>query len=571
MGAWVPSLRRPPRKRRKSRRVSGTSKKRVGSSKKLSQEAAAAHDVESTPAPRKRAAKKRGLRLCDPTLGDAGDLVADRRKIVRRRKARQRDEVEAEAPQSPAAALRCNEWAALSRPSSSEESEAAEPMPAVSSTASPRSSAWLLESVITGLAVPADWEVAAREATAAVARASAKAFGSGAYVLPFGSVVQGSHLLGSDLDLCIHVPQLASSLSSPDNSRQVAALRQLMCKLPGSFDVIETRFSKTIRVPIIVLAFVSSTGCHVEVDVSIGVKCGKVQKGFVDRLVRRVLARAPQVLPFVQIVKHWARVERLNKAYEGCLNSLGWTLLVLFWFMERGEICASLFDDEEPWEKDFCGSSQLPPPLNVGLGRLPSFQELKSFFIMVAGFSEYGADDDEDGVAWGISLVDHSVMPGPGMDTAPFFVEDPGARLGAGKSENVARALRDHTWRATLRRCRMVANALHQEGQDAAAVFRKLLPRPPAGEKRKRLPIQAPLGDEPAAGKRKKLTILKKLNVIKLNAAHESTQAQCEPAEQSDDTASTTASSQRDLSPLGNAKRRVPHDAGGDRAWHWKQ
>merc|ERR1719215_859108 len=143
---------------------------------------------------------------------------------------------------------------------------------------------------VTELAPPPEFEEAVQEALTAVQEAVKQVFGDEAWVLPFGSLIQGVPLKGSDLDLCMEVPGVVAAVASngkPDNSQQVTALRRLMKKLPNSFHVIETRFFKHIKVPIIILEYVSSSGIKVETDISVGVTFEGVEKGFTDRLVRR--------------------------------------------------------------------------------------------------------------------------------------------------------------------------------------------------------------------------------------------------------------------------------------------
>lgn len=185
------------------------------------------------------------------------------------------------------------------------------------------------------------FEAAAHEALAALGRVAQQAFGPEAQVRPFGSLLQGAHLLGSDLDVCIEVPGL--NLQGTDashggddkglgNAKQVMALRRLMLALPCGFAVKETRFFERIRVPILVLEYRGSGSQTVEADISMGCRDEKtgVEKGFTDRLIRRVLERVPRALPLVLLVKQWAKAQGLNKSFQGFLNSLGWTLLCLF-------------------------------------------------------------------------------------------------------------------------------------------------------------------------------------------------------------------------------------------------
>lgn len=140
------------------------------------------------------------------------------------------------------------------------------------------------ERTIVELAPPLEFEEAMQEAMVAIDQVVKNAFGADAWLLPFGSIVQGSHLDGSDLDLGVSIPgedggnNNAERGGKTNNSGQVAILKRLMSKFPNSFRVIETRFWKHIKVPIIVEGFMSSSGKEVETDVSVGVEFENVAK-----------------------------------------------------------------------------------------------------------------------------------------------------------------------------------------------------------------------------------------------------------------------------------------------------
>lgn len=353
---------------------------------------------------------------------------------------------------------------------------------------------------VVGLAPPAKFEDSVREALAAVDTALRKVFGDEAYIVPFGSLVQGVHLNGSDLDLCVHVPGGEDPViegRKPDNTKQVAALKRFMGNLPRpTFRVIETRFWKHMRVPILILGHAGSGGGdEIEADISVGVEFDGVEKGFTDRLVRRVLAQCPRALHTVRIVKLWAKVEKLNKAYDGFLNALGWTLLVLYFFMQRGEVTSSALNDEEPNEK---GSSEglLPPPLIAGPGDEPDSvdtfdapgpEDIADFFDWVTETVSTWPEAAE-GTAWGISLVDNTIseVPPPKQqyaDQSSLFIEDPGIRMTKGTSENVARSLKVAPWKASMDKCTAAAKTLRDEDPAAADAWVAALLRRVADEK----------------------------------------------------------------------------------------
>lgn len=351
------------------------------------------------------------------------------------------------------------------------------------------------------LAPPESFEAAARDALSAVDRTVKAVFGGAASVLPFGSLVQGAHLRGSDLDLCIRLPGDASldvdgaaSGAKQDNSSQVAALKRLTGRLPATFRVLETRFWKNIKVPIAILAYGGACGERIEADVSVGALSGGVEKGYADRLVRRVLARCPRALHTVRVVKLWAKAEQLNKAYDGFLNALGWTLLVLFFFMQRGECMPSILHEEEESEHGL-DTGPLPPPLpgceeseliDEEHCDVPTCSDVADFFDWLPDYSAAWPEDGAvEGETWAISLVDGELVevqvPTAGKkwaDQCSFFIEDPAARLAKCESENVARSLKKEPWRATLEKCRAAANTLRAcDATKGAAWLSNLLQR----------------------------------------------------------------------------------------------
>jgi len=309
-----------------------------------------------------------------------------------------------------------------------------------------------LARVLAQLQPSENFEDSAREALDVLQVTAEKAFGPEVKVIPFGSFVQGTHLQGSDLDLCIDAPGLVDG-----NEAKVDALRRLMTHLPSTILVKEQRFFRHIRVPIIVLQYRSTAGDDVEADVSIGgvdEKTG-LPKGCTDRMIRQVLAQVPMALPLVRLVKLWAKVESLNKAFEGFLNSLGWTLLCLYFLVEQGKVTPELFH----WSGDNAESlSTLPPPMRQSVPDMPSSSHIADFFDCIVGFEAWL--DEPGGHSRGISLIEGTAIQNPHTERSPFYIEDPGARLVVNAADNVARALTEDTWRMIFRRCEEASKRL---------------------------------------------------------------------------------------------------------------
>jgi len=246
--------------------------------------------------------------------------------------------------------------------------------------------------------------------------------------------------------------------------QQVRVLQYLMSGLPTSFNVKETRFFGSIRVPILILQYWHFSGETVEVDISVGDSDEKtgVEKGYTDRLIRKALERTPRALPLVLLVKQWAKAQGVNKAYEGFINSLGWTLLCLFFLMGRGELPPETFQKSAELAAEGsagAGSLAYPPPLlgSHATDTELSDEDVAGFFEAVAGFAPQRA---ASGGPTGISLCAGSEITGPASERAPFYIEDPGLMLATGQGENVARALTEDTWRTVLGRCKEAARAL---------------------------------------------------------------------------------------------------------------
>jgi len=343
----------------------------------------------------------------------------------------------------------------------------------------------------------------------AVDHALKQVFGREAHPLCFGSIVQGVHLDGSDLDLAFDLPgeppedevEMLLPNAKVDNSKQVNALMKLLNGVRGKFRVIEQRTWKNMKVPIIILGYKVGSA-EVETDISVGTRFEGVQKGFCDRIIRRVLSHSAKVLHAVRIIKLWTKIEKLNKAFDGYLNSLGWTLLVLQFFLERGELDSVLLHDEEPDECGKDGDPLILPPLlhqpadedefgwEEQLAGVPSPAEMADFFEWVGNFELWWPKEQPAGAAeghglWAMSLVDGMIIEAPEAkknwaDQADFFLEDPGVKMAKGLTENVARSLKVKTWQATIAKCQQAAAILRSEGDESAQRWlRSLLPHLP--------------------------------------------------------------------------------------------
>ncbi|CAK8987098.1 unnamed protein product [Durusdinium trenchii] len=339
------------------------------------------------------------------------------------------------------------------------------------------------------------FEQMVREAERQVEEASRVALGPNTTVKSFGSTLQGTFLEGSDLDLYICSSREYDTRHTHDE--QVKMLRFLEAELRKSFksfEVKERRFEWHVRVPILILLFQSHQH-ELQVDISVGeLDHVGVQKGFVDRLIRAALTKGEVALPMVLLVKRWAKVENLNKAFEGSLSPLAWTLLCLYFL-----ICK----DRLPKEALAVPAEEPVPRRNAVklCQNCPTQQELSDFFDMV---SELGQKAQATKAAhetgpFGVSLLPWKECHGETSDKAFFFIEDPAARL-RGITVNVARGVKDQErWKNLLKRCEGARNLLRskvfnsdnflrqrakQVPQGQAKIKAKPRPQPPRPEKK---------------------------------------------------------------------------------------
>lgn len=327
------------------------------------------------------------------------------------------------------------------------------------------------------LVPPESFDVALQEASEEVDKAVKQAFGEEASTLVYGSLVQSVHLTGSDLDLCVDVPGLPDAAAAAaqggkqDNTGQVNALKLLLKKMPPkTFQVTETRFFTHIKVPIAMLAFKSSNGTEVMTDISAGKVYDGVEKDCTDRLIRKVLAESPKVTHSVRLIKLWAKAENINKAYDGYLNSLGWALLVVYFYLERGDVSSVSIQTDDPSDETLEGGAlpsrlhpQEPDDMFAEL-EVPGPNDIAEFFEWLLKTS---ADWPTEG-NWALSLVDTNLIevPPPAKtwaDSSSFYIEDPGPRVVKGVSDNVARSLKTVQWQETLSRCTEAAKTLRSQ------------------------------------------------------------------------------------------------------------
>jgi len=237
----------------------------------------------------------------------------------------------------------------------------------------------------------------------------------------------------------------------------------------------ETRLEWHVRVPIVILDFLppaTPSGDKfppIQVDVSVGdMDSSGVRKGHVDRLIQGALSRSPKAACLVLLVKRWAKIEELNKSFEGHLSPLAWTLLCLYFLvvtdrLEQNALTASGWDVPSPPSAQLCESCV-------------SHEELAEFFDMVAGFQKFLESRETGKGPMGIRLMpDCRALNGRPDDLAFFFLEDPAARAVSISGVNVARGVKSREkWLHLLSRCQGAAKALRAGANPADFFARRL-------------------------------------------------------------------------------------------------
>lgn len=326
------------------------------------------------------------------------------------------------------------------------------------------------------------FEELVKQAQSKIQDTARRVLGDDARVKSFGSILQGTFLEGSDLDLYIvrDKPELVEK-----HPQQVNALRRLESSLPlQGFEVQEKRYEWHVRVPILILVYKSSS-YELQVDISIGEADHEdVAKGEVDRMIQAALNKAPVALPMVLLVKRWAKIEGLNKAYEKTLSPLAWTLLCLF-FLIRQKVLpsdalaeASQTDAPKREPEELCR-------------HCPKKEVLADFFSMVCALGTRSRQNNQG--PCGIRVLPAQECYGEVSDKSLFYVEDPAARSIKDRMVNVARMVKDkEVWERLLVRCQAANEVLSMPRFNPDIFFRKRvlmetkaiqpkpMPRPPA-------------------------------------------------------------------------------------------
>eukprot|EP00397_Hematodinium_sp_SG-2012_P015884 GEMP01016186.1.p1 GENE.GEMP01016186.1~~GEMP01016186.1.p1 ORF type:complete len:747 (+),score=123.88 GEMP01016186.1:66-2306(+) len=154
-------------------------------------------------------------------------------------------------------------------------------------------------------------------------------------VTPFGSYRQRTNIVGSDLDLVL---VLHCGSSSRDCYLRHLEHLQGMVGRTQRFQFLSLIPAK---VPVLKLMYHGRIG-QLPLDITI-VKPSEQHSYSRDLIVAEHLKSFYQLQAFTRLVKHWAKLVRMNSAPDGSLNSASWVFLVLTYLKCMGLHQANLF------------------------------------------------------------------------------------------------------------------------------------------------------------------------------------------------------------------------------------
>lgn len=348
------------------------------------------------------------------------------------------------------------------------------------------------------------FDVLAQDVMKKLASRMRNTFGPRAWVRPCGAFKQGAYLQNSPLQIRL---DFRNRNTEPDEERQTnsndaamarSTLEKLAEKIANMqrFSVKERLLEEhVVRPQILVETSDSTTGGPIEMNISVGTAASHgVEVDFIDRVIRRMFALFPKVPALVRVVTRWVGLEGMDQSSDGYPTVLAWTLLCLYFFVNRGDCDPGIFFEPDASEQD--DVSKLPAALPQSSEDGLLVGDVAEFFDMMAGFGSSGA-------AWGISVLSGKSVPRTSDSSAPFYIEDLGVKIATSEDENAASGLTANCWQQILASCEAAAGVLrgHPAGETSTVAWLDALapaewngpgmaPAEPAGEsnraKRKR-------------------------------------------------------------------------------------
>lgn len=247
------------------------------------------------------------------------------------------------------------------------------------------------------------WDAAG--ATVDDIRAAVGCFAAKPSVEVFGSLLQGTSIDGSDVD----VRMVFGAVGRSQAVRYLQLLMKALYRPPASRTLRLVEAILTAKVPILRVRSLRQGSC-IHADVSVGGS----QQGACDVAVHDVLECDVRARDLVRLVKHWARQRGLNKAYHGYPSSFSWVLLAIFYLQQLGML-PPVNRRKDVWKR---------------LRNPPGLQELLRNFLVFCRQIQYGC---------GMSVTTGKFMP---KEDAVLFIEVP-----CEKGKNAARSVRFPQWR----------------------------------------------------------------------------------------------------------------------------
>ncbi|KAI5794479.1 structural basis For the activity of A cytoplasmic Rna terminal U transferase [Peziza echinospora] len=145
-----------------------------------------------------------------------------------------------------------------------------------------------------------------------------------AELVPFGSLVSGFAVVGSDLDLVLSDP------SEPADGLQGFQIPILIEKALQA-DGMKTQLLTKTRVPILKVTQPATPDCPEAIAADIGFSN---ELAICNTQMLRTYSKCDsRVVDMVKFVKRWAKLRKINSAYKGTLSSYGYVLMVLHYLI----------------------------------------------------------------------------------------------------------------------------------------------------------------------------------------------------------------------------------------------
>lgn len=242
----------------------------------------------------------------------------------------------------------------------------------------------------------------------------AKLYGAKVYL--FGSVTAGLVIGDSDIDVVIMLPNSEgkkeeSGLEMKDKHVEVLSYVKEKAKKADTKNVF---LVATAKIPVL-----RYFDIHAKVDVDITV--GNDSATLLSRLFRMHFRADHRIWQMCMMVKHWAKRRKISGTPQGHINSMGWTIMVIYFlqhhmyprignvFSIKGEGCKALVR-KVPWPGSGSGASK---------------DDIASLLHKFFQFFGYKFEFAEDGISLGCLRPAKKEEFGRGANDACIYIEQP--------------------------------------------------------------------------------------------------------------------------------------------------